>query len=102
MPKYKVEHQAPIDSANAFEKIKTLLNGENDFRKFDPSVTFSFNETKKICQIMGNQYKADLQILEKDSHSSKINIEIELSITLSIFKGKILEVLEKNLKQILI
>lgn len=102
MAKFKFELPAPIDSATAFNKIKALLSGENDFKKYDPKVTCAFDEPAKICHVSGSQFKAELQVQDKDAKSSHIVVEVELPLALSLFKGKIREALEKNLKKILI
>jgi hypothetical protein len=101
MPKFKFELPAPIDSATAFEKIKKLLNGDNDFKKFDPNVSCTFDESSKKCDVNGSQFSATLQVKDKGDKSSQVAIEVELPLALSLFKGKIQEVLEKNLKKIL-
>ncbi|AGH94839.1 polyhydroxyalkanoic acid system family protein [Pseudobdellovibrio exovorus] len=101
MPKFKFDLQAPLDSATAYNKIKTLLSGENDFKKFDPKVSCNFDDPSKKCNIQGSQFKANLAIQPQDSNSSKIAIEVEVPLALSLFKGKIQEAIEKNLKRIL-
>ncbi len=101
MPKFKFELPAPIDSATAFKKIKGLLSGENDFKKFDPKVACTFDEPAKICRVTGSQFKAELQVQDKTADACNIAVEVELPLALSLFKGKIRETLEKNLKKIL-
>ncbi|MBC7421378.1 MAG: polyhydroxyalkanoic acid system family protein [Bdellovibrio sp.] len=101
MPKFKFELPAPTDSATAFKKIKDLLSGENDFKKFDPKVSSTFDESARICRVTGSQFKAELQVQDKGSDSSNIMVEVDLPFALSLFKGKIREALEKNLKKIL-
>lgn len=101
MPKFNFNFTAPIDSATAYTKIKNLLNGENDFKKFDPQVSCNFDESNKKCLVKGSQFSAELQVQPEDQNSSLISIEIELPFALSLFKGKIQESLEKNLKKIL-
>lgn len=105
MPKFKFELPAPLDSATTYSKIKGLLNGENDFKKFDPNVNCTFDEASQSCNIKGNQFSADLQVKTNDQNSSNksstITIEVEIPLTLSLFKGKIKETIEKNLKRIL-
>ncbi len=101
MPKFKFELPAPIDSATAFSKIKKLLNGDNDFKKFDPKVNCTFDESAKKCVVNGSQFNATLQVEATDSKSSQIAIEVDLPFALSLFKGKIKDALEKNLKKIL-
>lgn len=101
MPKFKFEMDAPVDSAKAYGRIKTLLNGDNDFKKFDSKVACTFDESSKKCNVEGSQFKAQLQVFDKDSSSSQIAIEVDLPLALSLFKGKIRETLENNLKRIL-
>ncbi len=101
MAKINFELPSPIDSAKTFARIKTFLQGENSFKKFDPKVTCTFDEPAMKCSVKGSQYSASLQTLEKDSDSSLIAIEIEVSFALSLLKGTIQSELEKNLKRIL-
>ena len=101
MPKFKFDLQAPLDSATTFGKVKTLLTGENDFKKLDPKVSCTFDEAGKTCDVKGSQFKANLKVFEKDTKSSTIAIEVEVPLALSLFKGKIQEAIEKNLKRIL-
>ncbi len=101
MPKFKFDLPAPIDSATTYQKIKDLLTGENDFKKFDPKVTFKFDEANKKCDLQGSQFKANLSVESKSKDSSQVHIEVELPFALTLFKGKIQETIEKNLKRIL-
>ena len=101
MAKLNFELPAPSDSATTYGKIKTLLTGENDFKKYDDKVSCTFDESSKKCSIKGSQFKADLQVLDKKDKSSAVSIEVEIPFALSLFKGKIKEIIEKNLKRIL-
>jgi hypothetical protein len=101
MPKFKFELQAPIDSATAYKKIKVLLNGDNDFKRFDSKISCTFDEASKKCNVNGSQFNATLQVADVDSKSSQVAIEVELPFALALFKGKIQEALEKNLTKIL-
>jgi len=101
MPKFKFELPAPSDSATAYSKIKTLLNGENDFKKFDPNVSCTFDESTRSCNIKGQQFSADLKVKTGDPKNSTVLVEVEVPFTLGLFKGKIQEAIEKNLKRIL-
>ena len=101
MAKLKFDLPAPLDSAVAFNKIKTLLSGDNDFKKFDPKATCTFDEAGKKCVIKGSQFTAEMNIQSKGSSSSNVNVVVELPFAALLFKGKIQEMLEKNLKKIL-
>lgn len=102
MPKFKFELPAPQDSAITYGKIKTLLTGENDFKKFDSKVSCTFDEPSKTCNVKGSQFNAALHVKADDSKTktSTIFIEVEVPFALSLFKGKIQEAIEKNLKRI--
>ncbi len=101
MPKIKFALPAPLDSATTYDRIKNLLNGENDFKKFDPKVSYTFDDPSKTCNVKGSQFKADLMVKEQDAKSSTVAIEVDVPFALSLFKGKIQEIIEKNLKRIL-
>lgn len=101
MAKLKFELPAPLDSAKAYDKIKNLLSGENDFKKLDPKVQCTFDDPSKTCHVVGSQFKANMTVKENGSNASEIQIEVDLPLALSLFKGKIKETLEKNLKRIL-
>ena len=103
MAKFKFELPAPQDSATTYKKIKTLLTGENDFKKYDPKVACTFDEPSQSCNIKGTQFKADLKVNNdtKNAKASTVAIEVELPFALSLFKGKIQDIIEKNLKRIL-
>lgn len=101
MSKFKFELPAKHDSATVFGKIKTFLSGENDFKKFDPKVTCTFDEPTRSCNVTGSQFSASMQVVPKDSSACQIVIEVELPMAFALFKGKIQETLEKNLSKLL-
>ncbi len=101
MAKLKFDLAAPLESATVYTKIKNMLEGDNDFKKFDPKVTCTFDESSKKCHIKGSQFAAQMQVQGKDAKSSQILIEVEVPLALALFKGKIKDILEKNLKKIL-
>ncbi len=101
MSKFKFELSAKHDSASVYSKVKTFLSGENDFRKFDPNVACTFDESNKTCDIKGSQFSATMQVIPNDSSTCQIVIEVELPIAFALFKGKIQETLEKNLSKLL-
>ena len=101
MSKFKFEVPALLDSALAYSKIKSLLSGENDFKKFDPKVSCTFDESNKTINLNGSQFKAQLKVHAQDSKSCQVAIEVEVPLALSLFKNKIQDTVEKNIKKIL-
>ena len=101
MPKLNLELPAPLDSATTYDKIKAFLTGENNFKKYDDKVSCTFDEPSKKCHIKGSQFKADVKVLDNKDKGSTVTIDVEIPFALSLFKGKIKEVIEKNFKRIL-
>ncbi len=105
MPKFDFEIPVATESQNTFDKIKTFLNSDNNFKKFDPKMTCTFDEATKSCQLNGSQFNAALKVhndaAENSGSKSKVHIEVELPFALSLFKGKIKEEIEKNFKRVL-
>lgn len=101
MSKFRFEIPAMLDSASAYSKIKKLLSGENDFKRFDPKVSCTFDEGNKVINLNGSQFKAELKVKPKDTESCQVAIEVELPLALSLFKSKIQDTVEKNIKKIL-
>lgn len=101
MAKLNFELPAPSDSATTYSKIKAFLSGENDFKKYDDKVSCTFDESSKKCHINGSQFKAELKVLDGKDKGSTVAIDVEIPFALSLFKGKIKDILEKNLKRII-
>lgn len=100
MPKFNFELPVKLQHEKTFDKIKNFLSAENDFKKFDPKLTCSFDDGQKKCQLNGSQFKAQLTVLPVGS-DSKIHIEVEVPLALAFFKGKIQSYIEKNMSKIL-
>jgi hypothetical protein len=101
MPKFDFEIPVPLESQNTFDKIKTFLNSENSFKKFDPKIACTFDEVQKSCQLNGSQFKALMKVKNDSADKSKVHIEVDLPFALSLFKGKIKEEIEKAFKKVL-
>lgn len=101
MPKINFDIPVPLESDVAFNKIKTFLNSENSFKKFDPNLACSFDEANQSCTLNGSQFKASLNLKKEAPSQSKVMIEIELPFALSLFKNKIKDEIEKAFKKVL-
>lgn len=105
MAKLNFTIPSPLDQDATFEKIQKFLSKENDFKKFDPSVTCDFNANDKHCKIKGSQFTAELKVKDegqaKSSDKSNIEINVEVGMALALFKGKIKEILEKTVHKVL-
>lgn len=101
MPKINFDFPVPLESDVAFNKIKTFLNSENSFKKFDPKLACTFDEVNHSCTLNGSQFKASLNLKKEAPSQSKVMIEVDLPLALSLFKNKIKEEIEKAFKKVL-
>ncbi len=99
MPKINFELPVSVDAKTAFKKIKTFLNADNDFKKFDPKVSCTFDEGDQSCFIQGTQFKATITAVEA-KNKTQVEVEIDIPFALVLFKGKIKEIVEKNIKKV--
>lgn len=100
MPKINFEMAAPLSSDQAFTKIQTFLNADNHFKRLDPKVSATFDQSNKSCQINGSQFKANLKV-KPNNDKCLVSIEVEIPFALALFKGKIKDELEKAFKKVL-
>ena len=99
MPKINFELPVSVDSETAYKKIKTFLSSDNDFKKFDPKVTCTFDEDDQTCSIKGSQFTAKIAAVEK-KNKTNVEVQIDIPFALVLFKGKIQEIVEKNIKKV--
>lgn len=99
MPKINFALPVPVDSETAFKKIKSFLSSDNDFKKFDPKVACTFDEAKQTCSIKGSQFTATINPVETKGKTN-VEVQIDIPFALVLFKGKIQEIVEKNIKKV--
>lgn len=100
MPKVNFEMPAPLNADQAFSKIQTFLNSDNHFKRIDPKVSATFDQSNKSCQINGSQFKADLKVTPAND-KCLVAVEVDIPFALALFKGKIKEEIEKAFKKVL-
>lgn len=101
MPKINFELPVPVDSETAFEKIKKFLNAANEIKNLDPKATYTFNESKGSCDIKGSQFNATIAVAKgKAKDKCDIKVQIDIPFALMLFKGKIQDIVEKNIKKV--
>ncbi len=100
MPKFDFEIPVSADEKTAFEKIKKFLSGDNNFKKFDPDLTCTFDEPQRLCHVKGSQFKANMGVKASGAGKTKIHVEVDVPLALVLFKGKIKEEIEKNVKRV--
>lgn len=99
MPKLNFEIPVSDSPDEAFKKVKAYMSSSNAIKEYDSKLSCTFDESKKMCLVKGSQFKGD--ITTKDhKKGSIIAFSIDIPITLALFKGKIQELVEKNIKKL--
>jgi hypothetical protein len=98
MPKVSIEHSTSLNAKDAFGKIKTFFETDQDIRRFDPNIKCDFNESSLSGKASGSQFKANIAVT---SHGpgSKIDVIVDLPLLLAPFKGKVQETIQKKLSK---
>ena len=99
MPKINFELPVTVDTKSAYTKIKNFLSADTDFKKFDPKVACTFDEEKQTCLIKGSQFTATIAAVE-DNSKTNVQVQIDIPFALILFKGKIQEIVEKNIRKV--
>lgn len=100
MPKFTIEHTSSHDAKEAFKKIKTFLDKDEDIQRFDAKLKSEFDDETMTGSIKGSQFKANI-IVQAAADGSKIQIMVDLPLLLTPFKGKVQETLQKKLSKYL-
>lgn len=96
MPKVKVESKSGLTQADAYSRVKNLLQNDKDIRKMDPSCEFTFDDAAHSGTAKGSMFKAELAVSAAGS-GSNVTVEIDLPIMLMAVKGMVQSTLEKKL-----
>ncbi len=96
MPKVTIDHKTDLAAPQAFKKIKTFFESDQDIRRFDPSIKCEFTDAKMTGTANGSQFKANIAVSSLGA-GSNINVVVDLPLALTFFKGKIQETIEKKL-----
>jgi hypothetical protein len=100
MPKFTIEHTSSHSAKEAYEKIKTFLDRDEDIQRFDAKLKSNFDDGSMTGSIKGSQFKADVAVLT-EGKGSKVQIAVDLPMLLTPFKGKVQETLQKKLAKYL-
>jgi hypothetical protein len=98
MPKVSIEHSTSLNPKDAFGKIKTFFETDQDIRRFDPNIKCDFNESSLSGKASGSQFKANIAVISQ-GQGSKIDVTVDLPLLLAPFKGKVQETIQKKLSK---
>lgn len=100
MPKVTIDHPSQLSAPDAFSKIKTFFETDQDIRRLDPNLKCTFAESTMTGKAAGSQFKADIAV-KNQGPGSVIQVIVDLPLLLSPFKGKVQETIQKKLSQYL-
>jgi len=98
MPKIDLKHESKLPPNEAMAKIKSFFESDKDLQKIDSNIKTDFKD--QTGKVSGSQFTAQIQTKAKDS-GSEIQVTVEIPLLLSMFKGKIQEMVDKKLKKYL-
>jgi len=101
MPKFQVVHQSAQEPEVVFEKLNQFMAQKDEMAKFDSSAKWTGDAQKRIGQLKGKQFSAQVSVVP-DAGGSKVTFEIEIGILLTPLKGKISEILLAKLNKHLV
>lgn len=96
MPKVSIDHDTQMTAADAFNKIKTFFESDQDIRRFDSNLKCEFTDANMTGKAHGSQFKADISVTAKGSGSS-VKVVVDLPLLLAPFKGKVQETIQRKL-----
>lgn len=100
MPKLTIQKKSALTPADAFKKVKAVLNDDKDLRKLDPSYKCDFDEAKMSGSANGKMFKAEMKV-SNQSAGSQVEIVVDLPLALTLVKGMVAKTLQKKLDETL-
>lgn len=100
MPSVKIEKQCNLSPDDSFKRISDLLSNDKDLKKLDPKYKADFDKAKRSGTADGSMFKAKMNVKEA-SGGSKVEIIVDLPMTMFAFKGMVEKTLSKKLEEAL-
>ncbi|MBX9769526.1 MAG: polyhydroxyalkanoic acid system family protein, partial [Bdellovibrionales bacterium] len=95
-PKINIEKTSTKTPQESFQAIKTMLSYDPDLRKLDSSYKCEFDETSLSGKAKGEKFEAKLLVA-----GGRIQLEVQIPLMLTPFKGMIETTLTKKLEKAL-
>jgi len=100
MPKVKVESQSKRSAEETYKMIRSLLESDSDLRRMDSSYVCQFDDQSLSGTAKGGKFEADMKVTSQGD-GSKVEIEVNLPMMLTPFKGIVQSTLQKKLDTLL-
>ena len=100
MPKVTVSCQSTVSSKEAFDRVRKILEEDQELHKLDAQYKCEFDESKLSGLATGKHFKASMAISEGNP-GSNVQITVELPLALSLAKGIVQKTLQRKLDRAL-
>lgn len=100
MPKVKVESKSKRSAEETYKIIRSLLESDSDLRRMDSSYVCQFDDQSLSGTAKGGKFEADMKVVSQ-GEGCKVEIEVNLPLMLSPFKGIVQSTLQKKLDTLL-
>lgn len=100
MPSLKIEKQTKLSATDTFKRISDLLSNDRDLKKLDPKYKAEFNSSTMSGSADGSMFKAKMNVKESMG-GAKVEITVDLPLTLALMKGMVEKTLSKKLEEAL-
>jgi hypothetical protein len=100
MPSIKVELDSKLKPNDSFKRISDVLSNDKDLKKLDAKYKCEFDPATLTGSANGSMFKAKMNVKEA-AGGSKVQVTVELPLTLALMKGMIEKTLQKKLGEAL-
>ncbi len=100
MPKINIEKMSSKSPRDSYAAIKNMLSDDPDLRNLDRSYQCQFDDASLSGRAKGQKFEATLTIAETGPQA-KVQLEVQIPLMLTPFKGLIETTLTKKLEKAL-
>ncbi len=100
MPKIIVQKSVNKAAQETFEKLKTFLSSDPDLKRMDSSYQCQFQDEQMTGTAKGTKFNALLNVKQNGTNSD-IEIQIDLPLMMTPFKGVVESTIQNKLNKLL-
>lgn len=100
MPKFSTKTPSQYPVEETYEKIKDYIHQQQgQFKSFDPNLELEFDDQNYCGNLHSKKLKVEFTIEELETSQCDVVVHIDLPLLLTPLKGKIVSMLENQLKE---
>ena len=99
MPKVTIQKKTQLTANEAFQKVKSLLESDEDLKKLDAAYKTTFDEKTLTGEAVGKMFKAHMAVTGAGA-GAEIEIIVDLPLALVLIKGVVENTLNKKLAKL--